>query len=351
MKTLTTAELNRLEEALLDAFPGVVELDRLLRSDPLDKRFDDLASKYEPLRDAVVKIVFKAGDQGWALQLLEVAIARRPDNAALRTLHDSLPESADAPPERSRGNRPSLTCGRGLQWNEVCQCAPARVHNVILIHGHADQDPSHFRERIHVHLDVRPTRSIYAIDWGETIPLSQDHFHHVLATSLKADASRLREAIAARLAGQDLIVLHPSIRADIECEELLRYYTMYLPELVAGANGDNRLKCVQPIEWADSGRGFLSRIGLGDDAPQGRDAAATFVSELQAREHPLLPIAELDELTTVTPKEMSDFAKYSGLPTEKRKRLLQRVGTVPQVSKVIFKEIDRYWWSEVQAAP
>ena len=89
MKTLTTAELNRLEEALLDAFPGVVELDRLLRSDPPDKRFDDLASKYEPLRDAVVKIVFTAGDQGWALQLLEVAIARRPDNAALRTLHEA----------------------------------------------------------------------------------------------------------------------------------------------------------------------------------------------------------------------------------------------------------------------
>jgi hypothetical protein len=349
VNTPSTAEPDRLETALLEAFPSDVELDRLLRSETLDKRFDRLASRREPLGDAVARIVLTASIQGWTLDLVEAAVARRPDVLVLRDVRDALRQVEPVPTVTPRGDRPSLACGRGDQWNEVCQCAPARVHNVIVVYGHADQDPIHFRQRIHFRLDVRPPRAIYVVDWGERVPTVRGQLQEALARALKTEPVRLRETLAARLAAQDLVLMHPPLHAGDSLEALLGYYTTDLPVLLASASGDNRLKCVQPIDWVNPPPGMLDRVGLGDDRSDRRGEAAGFVAELKDRAHPLLPIADLDELTNLTPKELATFAKFSGLPEGRQRRLLQSVAAVPQVSKAMFEAIDQYWSREVEA--
>ena len=56
----------------------------------LDRRFDDLTSRYMPLSENIVEIVQKAHEQGWLADLIRSAAADRPNNPAVLKLLDAL---------------------------------------------------------------------------------------------------------------------------------------------------------------------------------------------------------------------------------------------------------------------
>jgi hypothetical protein len=362
MKAITSAQLGPLADALFDAFPSVNDLDRLLRSLQPEKQFDAITARSKSLKENAWEIATKAFEENWSLKLLEAARAAQPDNPPLRALWDALPEQgaetvAAAP---KRADRPSLLCGRGVQWSEICQVAPATQHHVILVFGQTGQAPMHFRDRVHVWLAPPPLRSMVAVHWP-TRPASAAEFYEALGLALNVPKEQLTQesaakaavaqAIAQRLSGQNLVLLHPVVTLKFNDEKLIKYYTEWLPALVEGVPNAGKLKCVQPIEWAaGAAKSFWQKIGLGGEGadPNSRESALALVAALKARKAANLAVAEIDELNDLTGKDLENFVENSGLTAPQQTSLLTTIRGVAQVPATIFDTIDANW-NEVQS--
>jgi len=360
LKTLTSKELTPLAEALFDAFRSPNALDRLLNSLDPPRRFDEFTSQSKSLKENAYDIAGKAFEGGWAMRLLEGARAAQPDNPLLRALWDSLPEAGAQVPEAvsQRPDRPSLVCGRATQWGEVCQCAPATKHQLILVAGAAGQAPLHFRDRIHVYLATQPARSMVAVHWPKR-PARAGAFYEALGLALNVPAAMLvdesvskekvREAISQRLAGQNVILLHDVITLKFSDERLVKYYTEWLPELLQTVPNAGKVKCVQPIEWPTESNWKKLGVDNALEDPNSHESALALIERLKTAKSPILPVVELDELIDLTTKELQDFVENSGLEEPQQKTMLSAIQSVPPVPVKIFDTIDANW-SEVEAA-
>lgn len=349
-KTLISADAGRLSDALRAAFPSVNALEKLLVSGPLDKDFDDFTSRAVSLKDNTYDICKIAIQEGWGLTLFEVARTVQPDSPALRALWDSLGEG-DPGPTPPRTDRPSLTCGRGLQWNEVCQIGPARQHVLVLVSGGQGQDPEHFQERIRVFLAPPPPRSILQVGWP-TRPASKAEFFERLAEALNPGRSSLKETIAERLRSQNVLLLHDCVDVRFEDENLVRYYTEWLPELLDGQVHNGRLKCVQPIEWNNAASGsFIQRLLSGRRrGSNDRDGALSLITALEERKPPpAIHAIRLPELSDLTDDELQAFLR-NNLTEAQQQAMMTELNAVPQVPEMIFKTIDACW-NRVQTVP
>lgn len=353
MKTLLPADAGRFSDALRAAFPTVNALEELLVSGSLDKDFDDLTSRAISLKDNTYDICKIAIQEGWGLTLFEVAREVQPDSPVLRALWDALPDAGDAslgpPPVRS--DRPSLTCGRGIQWQEVCQIGPASRHALMVIAGGEGQDPEHFQERIRVFLAPPPPRSIVQVGWP-TRPASREEFFECLTEALEPGRASLKEAMAERLRSQHLLLLHDCVDVRFEDENLIKYYTEWLPELLEGQAFSGRLKCVQPIEWSESASGsFIQRLFSGrQPGANDRDGAWSLITALKSRKAtPVIPAIPLPELLNLTDDELQTFLS-NNLTASQQQLMMVELRAVPQVPEMIFKTIDACW-NRVHAAP
>jgi hypothetical protein len=362
VKALTSTHLGPLADALFDAFGSVNELDRLLHSLEPAKDLDAITSRAKSFKENAWEIVAKAFEEGWALPLLDAARAAQPDNPRLRALWDAIPEQGTEVVGRvaKRPDRPSLLCGRTTQWGEICQMAPAGQHQVILVMGQAGQAPLHFRDRIHVWLATEPRRSMVAVHWP-TRPASPGEFFEALGLALNVPKEQLTsdaiarasvaQAIAQRLAGQNLVLLHPGITLKFGDDKLIKYYTEWLPELVQTAPTAGKLKCVQPIEWpAAASKTFWQRLGFGGSAtdPNSRQSALALIAALKSRQAAAVHVVEIDELIDLTDKDLRTFIENSGLTATQRKTLLTTIMGGSRVPATIFETIDANW-NEVQA--
>ncbi len=344
-----SADAGRLSDALRAAFPSVNALEKLLVSGSLDKDFDDFTSRAVSLKDNTYDICKIAIQEGWGLTLFEVARSVQPDSPALRALWDSLGEG-DAGPPPPRADRPSLTCGRGLQWNEVCQIGPAKQHVLVLVSGGQGQDPEHFQERIRVFLAPPPPRGILQIGWP-TRPASKAEFFERLSDALKPGRS-LKETIAERLRCQNLLLLHDCVDVRFEDDNLIKYYTEWLPELLDGQVHNGRLKCVQPIEWTNAGSGsFITRLLSGRRrGANDREGALSLITALEERQPPpAIQAIRLPELSDLTEDELQVFLRNS-LTVSQQEAMMNELRAVEQVPELMFKTIDACW-SRVQAVP
>jgi hypothetical protein len=345
--------VTRLADAIYHAFPNAGRLDELLMSARLDKRFDDLTARDKPLKENCWEVASKAFDQGWAIELLIAAREAQPDNPRLRELWAALPETTSSPIElRQRSDRPSLLCGRGSQWNEVCQCAPAPQHHVLIVAGEAGQDPLHFRDRIHVWLTTDPRRSIVVVDWP-TRPAGRLAFFEAIARALKTDTGQVASAVRDRLAVQNLVLLHDCLTVGFDDPNLIKYYCEWIPELLSGPPTRFNLKSVQPIEWPveSTAWSLLRRLGFDDDRrAASRAAAMGFVQALRDKAPAIVPVVDLDELVDLTDEEIQKFLRNSGLTAEQQRRMLEYVHDGPQKPAGIFQTIDGFW-NQVRTTP
>lgn len=348
MPRIPSALLAELSDALRESYLRASQLDQFLLT-RLDRRFDDLTSRYIPLKEAVTEVVTRAHDQGWLRDLVQKAAEDRPQNDTFTRVLAALPDLAPASLPalgRSHIDRPSLLCGRALQWNEVCQMAPVRRHQVLLVPGGRGQDPMHFRDRIQVWLTPDPSRAMLTVHWP-TPPKSLAEMLEALAASLgelgKTEAD-LRQVLQARLAYQNLVLLHPCITDGFDQPHFLEYYTAWLPAAVP-ERGTASLKCVQPIEWPVRARsGLIGRL-FGGSGSSARTGALQFMAALKARQAAALRVLDVDELADLEPREIEQFLEDSEFTVEHQRILLSQLLGGPQVPGYLFKTIDDYWRS------
>lgn len=349
MPRLPSALLAELSEALRESYLRSSQLDQFLIT-RLDRRFDDLASRHIPLKEAVTQIVIKAHDQGWIGDLVRKAAEDRPQNSTLARVLAALPdlEPARTPAlGRSHIDRPSLLCGRAPQWNEVCQMAPVRRHQLLLVPGGRGQEPMHFRDRIQVWLTPDPLRAMVTVHWP-TPPQSLAEMIDALATALGelgTSGADLRQIVQARLAYQNLVLLHPCITEGFAQPHFIEYYTTWLPAALP-ERGTGSLKCVQPIEWPvrERSAGLLGRL-FGSRSSEARDSALGLMRTLKERQAALLRVLDVDELANLDRRELEQFLEDSEFTIEHQRLLLSRLLGGPQVPGFLFNTIDDYWRS------
>ena len=344
MSRLSPEVLRPLAKALSQAYVNQAELDQLLR--PLKQRFDDLTSQKESLLTNATDIVHAAQDGGWSGELLTALLKDRPNNAAVRALADLKPkliEGAVISRQRSPVDRPSLTCGRGDQWNLVCQCAPSRIHQVIIVAGSIGQDTLHFRARVEAWLATDPSRSMVAVHWPSPPPKSLGELLEALAVALQTDDQNLEQTIADRLADRNLVLLHPRLAAGFRGAHFREYYTKWWPAALGQKPMDYHVKCLQPVEWPVSpaaARSLWRRL-LADDEPKAETEARGLIDELKKQTIGVRIVAA-NELLNLQPDEIERFLEASAFNDEQRQYLQQLTGG-PQAPQVIFQTIDDYW--------
>lgn len=311
----------------------------------LDKRFDDFTSREKPLGVNITEIVRQAHDQGWLCDLIREAAEHRPKNAALQQLLSRLPEldcGAKPVPARSQIDRPSLLCGRALQWQKVSQCAPMHLHQTLLVPGGLGQEPLHFRERVQVFLTPDPLRAILTIHW-KTIPASLNEMVEALAIALGSTAEGVAGALRDRLATQNLVLLHPRINENFEKPHFIDYYTRWLPDALASKTG-GVVKCIQPLEWAVRERsGGLLRRFFGGGKTRERERALGLIRDLKSLQHERMRILDVNELLNLEEKEIDEFLEVSEFPIETQKFLRKELLEGPEDPAFIFKRIDDEW--------
>jgi hypothetical protein len=84
---LTKAEQRLLYEALLDAFPRVQDLRRMV-SHQCEQRLDDFTEG--TLEDRLFQLIQRADSRNWLFRLVDGAYRDNPDNVRLSTFHKRL---------------------------------------------------------------------------------------------------------------------------------------------------------------------------------------------------------------------------------------------------------------------
>ena len=346
MPRLMSDTLVELSTALRASYLSASQLNEFLRT-KLDRRFDDLSSRYIPLTDSISEIVQKAHEQGWITDLVREAAEDRPKNATLRNLLVTLPalDPGSTPTlGRSQVDRPSLLCGRASQWLDVCQVAPARLHHVILVPGGRGQDPLHFRERVQVWLTPDPSRKMVSVRW-QTPPKSLDEMVDALAVMLKTTVDGVPQALKEMLAHQNLVLLHPCIEDGFAQAHFIEYYTKWLPAALAQRTG-GALKCLQPVEWPipEQTSGILSRLlSRGGARSAARASALELIATLKSKQDLVVRVIDVDELLNLETAELERFLEGSEFTLEHQRILLSKLVGGPSVPGYMFKTIDDYW--------
>lgn len=262
----------------------------------------------------------------------------------------SLPKRGPAPTRPRAADprarlRPSLRCDRALQWNAIDELALERSHHLILLPGSMGQAHDHFIERVRHLLRLDPPRSMVTIDWP-TRPRTRDEFMEALGRALDVPASGIATELGERLAYNNLLLMHPCVRARFVDAALVAYYTDWLPTMLEGVRTGMCVKCVQPIEFPreSAGRSLLSWLRLGTSPPPETKADADkLMASLKGSAKPLLRAIRLRDLTDLTEDDLNEFCEFSGLNDAQRTWLLTQVAARDATSpKDIFQALDDF---------
>lgn len=262
----------------------------------------------------------------------------------------SLPKRGPAPTrprvtDAKARLRPSLRCDRALQWNAIDELALERSHHLILLPGSVGQAHDHFIERVRHLLRMDPPRSMVTIDWP-TRPRTRDEFVEALGRALDVPASAIATELGERLAYNNVLLLHPCVRARFADAALVAYYTDWLPEILEGVRTSMCVKCVQPIEFPreSSGRSLLSWLRLGSSpAPATKADADQLMASLRGSAKPLLRAIRVRDLSDLTQDDLNEFCEFSGLNDAQRTWLLAQIAARDATSpKDIFQALDDF---------
>lgn len=265
---------------------------------------------------------------------------RRQERAA------ALPPSPAARASFRPAIRPSLRCDRTPQWTSMDNLATDGLNDVILIPGVAGQDHDHFVQRIQYLLRMDPPRSMMRVDWP-TRPGSRQEYLELLAQTFRVPVGALAAEIAERLTHENLILLHPCIRARFVDQTLVRYYTDWLPELLSGRRPGMNLKVVQPIEWPAESRplGQLltwMRLRRAADT-DGKLQAEELIRMVRRAAGPALRVVRLDDLQDITDEDLVRFCELVDLSGKQRQWFLSRIRMRnPARARDVFQAIDDY---------
>jgi len=242
--------------------------------------------------------------------------------------------------------RPSLRCNRAPQWTAVDDLATQGSNEIILVAGVVGQAHEHFLERIQRLLRMDPPRSVAPVDWP-TRPHSREEFRAALAAAFDVSPDALVDELGVRLAHANLVLLHPCLRARFVDDQLVKYYTEWLPQLVDECRPRMNLKCVQPVEWPpDSGVAgrLLTWLRLrGSTEEDAHPLAERLIGRIRTAAAPGLRVIRLHDLSDITDDDLTEFCELMNLNEHQKSWLLERIGArSPKTPREIFQAIDDY---------
>lgn len=191
---------------------------------------------------------------------IHMAVAEADVAPSERAAHGRrLAERANVPlpsvdlPAPTHEDPPSLRCDRTAQWQTIEDVMANGRSDVVLVPGARGEYHEHFLQRVERQLATVPERSIVGVKWRRR-PVGPDEYLGALAESFNTNRQGLPQALHERLSHKHLVLIHECLRSGFDDDDLVAYYTEWLPDLVATARGARSLKCIQAIEWP--------RIGL-----------------------------------------------------------------------------------------
>ena len=239
---------------------------------------------------------------------------------------------------------PSFRCDRAPQWTTVEQLVASGRHDLAVLRGPHGEYHDHFLERVKRSLPDKPDRSIVPVLW-EPRPVGKTAYLEALGAGLgvlspehPSFQDRLSETLRARLAQQHLLLVHSCLRGDFEDDDVVNYYGVWLPELLAGSRTRFHVKCLQAVAWKQEV--LLARLigwGSGDDDDQ--RAAEHLVARVEKRQQ-ALTVVRLPELRRISQDELRDFCE-AWVPVAHRQPLLDTVRK-SRTSEEMLRAIDKY---------
>lgn len=263
-----------------------------------------------------------------------------------RLTASSVPIAPPVAPRPIASLRPSLRCDRALQWKTVDDLATDTSHEIILVPGVVGQAHEHFLERVQRLLRMDPPRNVTTVDWP-TRPRSRDEFREALARALNVPPASLAEEMGLRLAHQNIVLLHPCLRARFVDDALVSYYTTWLPQLIDESQPRMNLKCLQPVEWPpESGIAaqLLTWMRLRGSTPDdGKPEAEQLMGRVRTGAGATLPAIRLHDLGDITNDDLNEFCDVMKLNDRQRAWLLSRITLRgPKTPREVFQAIDDY---------
>jgi hypothetical protein len=191
-----------------------------------------------------------------------------------------------------------------------------------------------------------PPRSMTKVDWPAR-PSNRGECFELLAQALRVPVASIATEIAERLLHENLILLHPCIRARFVDQTLVRYYTEWLPELVSGRRPSMHLKCVQPIEWPPESRTLeqlLTWMRLRPESDRdGKLQAEELIRLVRGGADPALRVVRLHDLEDITDEDLVRFCELVDLNGKQQEWFLSRIRMrKPARAKDVFQAIDDY---------
>ena len=153
----------------------------------------------------------------------------------------------------------ALGLDRAPQWGELCTYTATTRSEALFVVGPRRYGHDAFLRRVQQCLGRTPERHIKAVAWNPPwTPVGRDAFLKPLADAFDVKTEgQLVAAMRARLLDTNLVLVHqPVVEDSFETEDLVLYYTRWLPELVGRvdpeARADDRIfgvKAVQSLAW------------------------------------------------------------------------------------------------------
>lgn len=237
----------------------------------------------------------------------------------------------------------SLRCNRGVQWNRITDVTPEPSHDLLIVPGAVGQAHEHFSRRVREMLTPLPPRGIVSVHWRKR-PVSREEHLDVLAASMGGiPVSSLAREMAERMSDSNLILLHPCIAARFVDPVLVRYYTEWLPALLAEVKPRMSLKCIQPVAWVPHARGVAGvltwlRLKSARTVEGKSDAERLIVA---IRKTAGLRSIRLQELANVTEADLDEFCQLQKLTDSQREWFLEQIRRRdPRNAEELFDSID-----------
>jgi hypothetical protein len=199
---------------------------------------------------------------------------------------------------------------------------------VLFVIGRRREGHGAFLGRVERFLPKPPDRRVVSVRWNPPFtPVGRPAFLAALFEGFEcADEDRLVSIMRSQLVGGNLVLVHQPVAEDaFERDDLVQYYTKWLPDIVDRADPGPQaaavrggVQAVQAVAWWPAD-GAARRAGTTER--EARDMLRRVIAE----QHPRLPVVMLRELETITPQDVEEWSATYLPPMPDRERLVALV--------------------------
>lgn len=188
-----------------------------------------------------------------------------------------------------------------------------REHQLVLIPGPQGEAHELFLTRLERVIATEHTRKTNWVVWPDRsstpFPTTKNGLLLYLAQAIGGHHVRVGDfpsLLANQLHDHDLLLLHPVVDRGFHEKSLLRYYSEWIPTLLADLRVRHFVKLVQPISWHSepSGLGGIFDRLRGKKSP--KQEAYDFIYHLE-RQSATLQVKKTLELERITKSDVIDF--------------------------------------------